>query len=402
KRGYRVEVRDTGTDRPSVGAERGLSKELGNLVFHTSLIGVLISVAVGSLFGYNGQKIIVEGDSFVNTLVGYDSFTPGSNFSGDQLEPYSIRLDNFDVQFDRSPTNYGSPTDFTADVTTQDGPGAEPEEQVLKVNDPITIGGTSLYLVGNGYAPVVTVRDGDGNIALEGPVVAVPSDGLYTSLMVIKAPDAQPEQLGFVGFFLPTASVDEAGVSFSSDPDPFNPQLNLNAYYGDLGLDEGDPKNVYVLDTENLTELNSRTSDDGGIVLGAEETYELPEGKGSITFDGLRRYVALDVHHDPGQFGALVFSTLALTGLSASLFIGRRRMWVRTGAHDDGRVMVEYGLLARGSDHRLPAEAKAVEGLLARSWLVQQPSTGENELQTAGARAAGSGTGESHNDAKDK
>ncbi|MBG6183936.1 cytochrome c biogenesis protein [Arthrobacter sp. CAN_A214] len=403
KRGYRVEVRDAGTDRPSVGAERGLSKELGNLVFHTSLIGVLVSVAVGSLFGYNGQKVIVEGDSFVNTLVGYDSFTPGSNFSGDQLEPYSIRLDAFDVQFDRSqPTNYGSPIDFTANVTTQDGPGAEPEEQVLKVNDPITIGGTSVYLVGNGYAPVVTIRDGEGNVALEGPVVSVPSDGLYTSLVVIKAPDAKPEQLGFVGFFLPTAFVDEAGVSFSRDPDPFNPQLNLNAYYGDLGLDEGNPKNVYVLDTEDLTELNSRTSENGGITLGAEETYELPEGKGSITFEGLRRYVALDVHHDPGQLGALVFSTLALTGLSASLFIGRRRLWVRTGAHADGRVMVEYGLLARGSDHRLSGEAKAVEGLLAKRWLVQQQRTGENELQTAGARAAGSGTGESHNDAKDK
>ena len=56
----------------SVGAERGLTKELGNLVFHTSLIGVLVSVAVGGLFGYSGQKVVVEGDSFVNTLIGYD------------------------------------------------------------------------------------------------------------------------------------------------------------------------------------------------------------------------------------------------------------------------------------------------------------------------------------------
>jgi cytochrome c biogenesis protein len=400
KRGYRVDVRDAATDTPSVGAERGLTKELGNLVFHSSLIGVLVSVAVGGLFGYNGQKVIVEGDSFVNTLIGYDSFNPGSNFSDDQLEPYSIRLDSFDVRFDRDQvSHYGQPLDFTAAITTQDGPGADEEQQVLKVNAPVTIGGTNVYLVGNGYAPVVTVRDGDGNIASQGPVVSVPSDGLYTSLIVIKAPDAKPDQLGFVGFFLPTAFVDEQGVSFSRDPDPFNPQLNLNSYYGDLGLDDGTPENVYVLDTENLTELNSRTSDDGGIVLGVGQTYDLPEGKGSVTFDGLKRYVALDIHHDPGEVGALVFSTLALLGLTASLFIGRRRLWVRTGEHPDGRIMVEYGLLARGEDHRLPAEGSAVEKLLGEHWLVPQGTTGENRVQETVSSAAG--TGNARNSTKD-
>ncbi|MEC5198889.1 cytochrome c biogenesis protein [Arthrobacter sp. PL16] len=400
KRGYRVDVRDAGTDRPSVGAERGLAKELGNLIFHTSLIGVLVSVAVGGLFGYNGQKVIVEGDSFVNTLIGYDSFNPGSNFSDDQLQPYSIRLDAFDVRFDREQTShYGQPLDFTANVTTQDGPGEGEESQVLKVNAPLTIGGTNVYLVGNGYAPVVTVRDGEGNIASQGPVVSVPSDGLYTSLIVIKAPDAKPDQLGFVGFFLPTAFVDEKGVSFSRDPDPFNPQLNLNSYYGDLGLDDGTPENVYVLDTENLTELNSRNNEDGGIVLGVGQTYDLPEGKGSVTFDGLKRYVALDIHHDPGEVGALVFSTLALLGLTASLFIGRRRLWVRTGEHPDGRIMVEYGLLARGEDHRLPAEGKAVEKLLADLWLVPDGAEQENRVQ--GAVPSAAGTGQSHHNPKD-
>ncbi|MHA7261787.1 cytochrome c biogenesis protein ResB [Arthrobacter sp. TMN-37] len=402
KRGYRVDVRDSDGERPSVAAERGFNKELGNLVFHTSLIGVLVCVAVGGLFGYNGQKVIVEGDTFVNTLVSYDAFTPGANFSDDQLEPYSIRLDSFDVQFDRDQvSHYGQPLDFTANLTTQDGPDAEPKEQVLKVNAPIDLGGTSVYLVGNGYAPVVTVRDGEGNIAAQGPVVTIPSDGLYTSLAVIKAPDARPEQLGFVGFFLPTAFVDEKGVSFSRDPDPFNPQLNLNAYAGDLGLDEGEPKNVYVLDTEDLTELNSRNNANGGIVLGLGETYDLPEGKGSISFDGLKRYIAVDIHHDPAQLGALVFSTLALAGLSASLFIGRRRAWVRSGLHPDGRVLVEYGLLARGEDPRLSAEGAAVEKLLAGHWLVHSAKAGENQLQPAGAPAAGAGAGTDGDNGKD-
>ena len=384
RRGYRVDLRDVDSDRPSVGAERGFAKELGNLMFHTCLIGVLVFMAVGNLFGYSGQKIVVEGESFVNSLVSYDTFTPGSNFSEAQLSPYALTLDSFDVTFDReSTTHYGQPLDFSANMTVQDESG-QTEQEVLKVNSPLTIDGTSIYLVGNGYAPVVTVRDGEGNVALEGPVIAVPTDGMYTSLVVIKAPDAKPEQLGFVGFFLPTSVVDEAGVSFSGDPDPFNPQLNLNSYYGDLGLDDGVPSNVYVLDTDDLTPLNNRDLDAGGIVLGANQTYELPDGKGSITFDGLKRYAALDVRHDPGKIGVLVFAVLSLSGLAASLFLARRRVWVRTGTHPDGRVMVEYGLLARGEDQRLGSEAAALRSLLEKQWLAPAAGAGNNEERDGG------------------
>ncbi|MFJ7751415.1 cytochrome c biogenesis protein ResB [Arthrobacter sp. NPDC097144] len=390
KRGYRVDVRDLDTDRPSVGAERGFAKEVGNLVFHTALIGVLFSIGVGGLFGYTGQKVVVEGESFVNTLVGYDSFTPGTSFSEDQLAPYSLTLDDFEARFDReSTTHYGQPLDFTASMTVKESPDAAEHTETLKVNSPLTIGGSRVYLVGNGYAPVVTVRDGEGNIALQGPVVSVPSDGMYTSLMVIKAPDAKPDQLGFVGFFLPTAMLDEQGVSYSGDPDPINPQLNLNAYYGDLGLDEGVPSNVYVLDTEDLTEINSRNLDAGGIVLGENQTYELPEGKGSITFDGIKRYAALDIHYDPAKIWVLVFAVLSLSGLAASLFLARRRVWVRTGTHPDGRIMVEYGLLARGEDQRLAGESAAVRSLLERQWLAGGSAVEDNGAGEASAPVSG-------------
>ena len=390
RRGYRVDVRDADTERPSVGAERGFAKEVGNLVFHTSLIGVLISVAVGGLYGYTGQKIIVEGDTFVNTLVGYDSFSPGSSFASEQLNPFAVTLEEFQVEFDReSETHYGQPLDYTARMTVRDEPGAEERTEELKVNSPLSVDGTRVYLVGNGYAPVVTVRDGQGDVAFSGPVIGVPQDGMFTSLLVIKVPDAQPDQLGFVGFFLPTAMMDEAGVSYSGDPDPFNPQLNLNSYYGDLGLDEGVPSNVYVLDTDELTELNNRDLESGGIVLGAYDSYELPEGKGSITFDGLKRYIAVDVAYDPGEIGALTFATLGFAGLIASLFLARRRVWVRSGRHEDGRIMVEYGLLARGEDARLGPEAAALRGLLEKQWSLG-PAAG-NDPHAADERTTESG-----------
>ncbi|MFP3675369.1 cytochrome c biogenesis protein ResB, partial [Bacillus sp. SIMBA_031] len=80
---------------------------------------------------------------------------------------------------------------------------------------PLSLGGTNIYLTGNGYAPMVTVRDGQGNIALQGPVVAKVQGANYYSSVVIKVPDAKPDQLGFVGFFLPTAFATQDGVSFS-------------------------------------------------------------------------------------------------------------------------------------------------------------------------------------------
>ena len=222
-----------------------------------------------------------------------------------------------------------------------------------------------MYLTGNGYAPVVTVRDGAGNIAMQGPVVAKLQGENYYSSVVIKVPDAKPEQLAFAGFFLPTAFVTDKGVSFSGDPELINPQLTLNSYFGDLGLDAGSPQNVFELDVKKLTPLNARNLDTKGIILAPGSSYTLPNGKGSISFDGVKRYIGVDIHHNPGQLYALIFALLAVAGLVTSLYVNRRRVWVRTGTHEDGRTMVEYGLLARGEDHRLAGEAAAIRKLLS-------------------------------------
>ncbi|WP_394253185.1 cytochrome c biogenesis protein ResB [Arthrobacter pityocampae] len=371
---YRVDLRDADTATPSVGAERGFMKEAGNLLFHTALIGVLISVAIGGMFGYRGQKLIVEGEGFTNALIGYDSFSPGTNFNPDNLTPFALTLNDFDVRFNRDDqATYGQPLDFTARMTVQENPDQPAEDRVLKVNAPIGIGGTNVYLVGNGYAPIVEIRDGEGNIAFSGPVPAQPTDSAYTSTIVIKAPDANPDQLGFVGFFLPTAVMNDEGLAFGSDPDPFNPRLNLNSYYGDLGLDDGTPRSVYQLDTTDLTQLNGRDLDAGGIVLEPGQTYELPEGRGSITFDGLKRFVALDITYDPGKIGALIFSTLALTGLILSLINARRRAWIKASATPGGGTTLEYGLLARGEDAGLHNEAARLEQALLSRWGLTPP-----------------------------
>ncbi|THE19520.1 cytochrome c biogenesis protein ResB [Kocuria rosea] len=380
KRGYRVAVRDAGTAAPSVAAERGMWKEVGNVVFHLALLGVLVSVAVGSLFGYKGQKILVEGESFANTLISYDSFTPGTNYNPDWLEPFSVRLDRFEAEFNRDTTNprsYGAPLDFTAEITVQE-PGTDPQPETLKVNAPVNVNGVKSFLIGNGYAPVLRVTDGNGDVAFEGPVVTIPSDGVYTSSLVLKVPDARPDQLGFTGLLLPTAVTGPDGMPRSVDPGLANPQLILSSYSGDLGLDSGVPQNVYVLDVEELTELNGMFSPSGPIALdAANPVHELPEGMGTIEFLDVKRYVGLDIVYDPGRFGAFISFVLAFTGLLMSMFISRRRVWVRAaeGVDADGRpcTVLEYGLLARGEDPRIATEAERLSELFSEQWGTADP-----------------------------
>jgi cytochrome c biogenesis protein len=370
--GYRVALYEGAKDL-SVSAERGYLRETGNLVFHTALIGVLVAVGLGGGFGYTGQKVVVEGQSFVNVKGAYDSFTPGRFFTDAALQPYRLTLDRFSVVYEEhSIRAYGQPIDFTADVTTW-LPGASGTKSTIKVNEPLDLGGTELYLLGNGYAPRITVRDGKGNIAFTADVPFLPQAANLTSIGVVRVPDALPEQLAFRGFFYPTAGELTTGALTSIHPDLRNPVLTLFAYKGDLGLDSGIPQNVYALDPTDLTPIAGDGADAPALELRPGQTVDLPDGLGSVTFETLSpdaaaddwshsvpRYVSLDIHHDPAQVWVLLFAILAVAGLLSSLFIPRRRVWVKAIEGKDGRIRLEYAGLARGEDPGLKAAVEAV------------------------------------------
>ena len=376
KRGYRVHLRDMDTPTPSVGAERGMWKEVGNIVFHVALLGILIFMAVGAMFGFKGQKILTVGETFANSLISYDSFTPGSNYDADWLAPFTLTVDDFHIDYNRDtddPGSYGQPLGFDADVTVQDGPDDEPRQEKLSTNQPVSSNGVRSYLIGNGYAPSVRVTDGDGDVAYEGPVITVPEDLTNISAFTLKVPDSQPEQLGFTGTFLPTGYVDEASGQLTSiDPDLGNPTLVLSVYSGDLGLDSGAPQNVYVLDVEGLQEQASPSTPGGPLVLNEQNPKaELPNGLGEIEYLGTERYVGLDVNYDPGTAGVFISFILAFAGLIMSLFIVRRRAWVRVRTEqtpEGPRAVLEYALLARGEDPRLESEDEALHELFSGEW----------------------------------
>ena len=93
-----------------------------------------------------------------------------------------------------------------------------------------------------------------------------------------------------------------------------------------------------------------------GQVMRPGDTWKLPEGLGSITFDGVRQFATFSIAHDPGQLPALVAALTALAGLMLSLFVRRRRIWVRAVGQDDGRTLVAVGGLARAEAGGLAGE----------------------------------------------
>ena len=342
--GYRVV-----SDGKSVAAERGYWRETGNLIFHIALVGVLISVGVGGAYSYSGQRVLVEGDTFVNNLAGYDSFNPGIAFNENQLTAFSATLDKFEVAYDlTNPTNIGTPLDFKATVSILERGQTQASKQVIRVNEPVEVPGSKVYLTGNGYAPVITIRDGEGNIAFSGPVVYLPQDSNMTSLGVIKVPDAKPSQFGILSFFYPTAGTLKTGALASVYPDPANPVVTMNIYKGNLGLDSGIPSNVFSLAVHGLDQLTGGKTGVKSIQLKPGQSAKLPQGLGSVSFDELRRYASLDIDYNPGQGFVLFFALLALLGLVMSLVIPRRRVWVKLSS-----TGYEIAALARGDDPML-------------------------------------------------
>lgn len=104
-----------------VSAEKGYLKETGNLIFHTSMVVVLLGVALGSWYGWQGNRLLVAGEDrvFCNTRQQYAEIKLGPRV-GDDLPRFCMQLDEFDARF--LPT--GQPSSYRAKVTVDENGGA--------------------------------------------------------------------------------------------------------------------------------------------------------------------------------------------------------------------------------------------------------------------------------------
>ncbi|GAA2606711.1 cytochrome c biogenesis protein ResB [Actinomadura fulvescens] len=344
KRRFRVDEKDG-----SVAAEKGYLGETGNLVFHLALLALLFALGLGSSFGYRGNVLLTEGNTFANSLSRYDQFMPGREFDSDDLPPFTMTLDDFKATYETQGAKRGQATDYLAKVRYRETPGSAEKTYDLKVNHPLKLGGAKVYLLNHGYSPVFTVRDAKGDVAFRDAVPFLQMENRnQTSEGVIKVPDAQPDQLAFYAILWPSAvATEDQKQIVSAFPAPLNPMITIASFKGDLGLDSGTPQSVYKL--EGIGKTLQPLGKKGQKIMKPGETFTLPDGAGTVTFEGLREWAALSVNRDPGRMPALVAAVLAIVGVVASFMVRRRRVWVRASAGTDGRTVVEVGGLTLGN-----------------------------------------------------
>jgi cytochrome c biogenesis protein len=362
-----------------VSAERGQLREAGNLLFHLSVLVVLVGFGIGSLFGYKGGVILVVGNGFSNQLTQYDDFDPGSLFDAAKMEPFCFTVHDFKVQWIDSGPRQGLARGFQAPLSYRTSCGSDPSPELsydLRVNHPLKIGGTQIFLIGHGYAPMITVRDAQGHRLTNGPTVFLPESSDFESFGVVKASGRQPgKDIGLEGLFYPTfAAVHGQPINVMGQLN--NPTISMLAYVGDLGLNGGVSQSIYAMDKAGMTQLKKPNGKVFRVDLRPHETVQLPNGAGSVTFSGVRQWTRLQISRTPDVWLTLLGVVLALVGLLGSLFIRPRRVWVRARRRD-GETLVEVAALDRsGGGDLVPVLSSVVESLRTPSSKGQEGARG--------------------------
>ncbi|AWH97490.1 cytochrome c biogenesis protein ResB [Dietzia psychralcaliphila] len=359
-KGWRVR-RNNGDGRVpgtiELSSERGYTREVGNIVFHFGLLALLIMFAAGKFVYAEGMRVIVanaESPAFCNTTPSaYDTFRAGLLVDGTDLEQFCIKIEDFRADYlpNGQAEMFTSNVRFTEEVSTTDPQTWEPYE--MRVNHPLRIGSTRVYLQGHGFAPTFTVTFPNGETRTDtqhwqptelqtflssGIMRFDPPAGLYPDLA-----ERRTQQIAVQGLFAPTASFDGTILS-SRFPRMDDPAVAIDVYQGDAGLDTGRPQSVFSLDSDlietGVLERQARVN------LFPGESTTLPDGT-EVRFDGAEEFINIQVSEDPTQIWVGVSAAVMMAGLVLSLMVRRRRIWARVTVDDDGVTRVDLGGLAK-------------------------------------------------------
>jgi cytochrome c biogenesis protein len=342
-----------------LSAEKGHLKETGNLLFHLSLVALLLGLAGGKLWGYEGSILVTEGQGFCNSFQQYDTYSSGALVDSGDLAPLCVDLTEFRAEYEPDLTA----SSFTADIRFG-APGEDGRPTTIGVNDPLRLDGGRLYVTGHGFSPTFSVTRPDGTAITDVAVPFLPADqATMASEGALKLPDlgsGSDDQLALEGFFAPTGVV-QGGVLTSVDPRPLAPQVAVVVYEGYLGLDSGIPQSVYSLDAAQID--RGRLTEAGAANLSVGESLTLDDGT-TVSFTGFREFAALQYSHDPGQRWVLGAAIALLLGLLGLLLLRRERVFARVTARPGaGGTVLTLASLTRGSGENGPRFAALSEDL---------------------------------------
>ena len=264
--------------------DRNRWTKLATLITHTGLVLFLVAAAVTARLGDEQGLVVAEGESLTVGPIG----TPGL-----------LLVRN--LGFDAPGFETGRPTDFTTHLAVYRD-GQQIAEKVIRVNDPLQVGGYTFHQNGFGPAPDVVIRDRDGKPLWTGPIpmtdqaagfpfaeFAVPGRDVVLQLLLQRAADGKGVLLAL----------------------PFRAQgTNLDG-------------------TPAIVGLQPVAIERGQAVVAGGTDF-------SIELRDFSDFTLLIAKRDPGQ-GIVWFAFgLLITGLLITFWMPRRRVWGRLDA--DGRL----------------------------------------------------------------
>ncbi len=265
--------------------DRNRWTKLATLVSHLGLILFLIAGLVTARFGDEQGLVVAEGDTLTVQPIG----TPGL-----------LLVRNFG--FAAPGLETGNPTDFTTDLAVYRD-GELLARKVIRVNDPLEVGGYSFHQNGFGPAPDLEIRStvDDGvlwtgpvpltDVAAGRPLGAIPVPGRNVGLQLLL--DRSAEGVGTL-VVLPYAV---RGTNADGTPD--------YVFGFPAALVRGETVTMEGLDL-------------------------------TVNLRGFTDYTLLIAKRDPGA--PIVWAAFAalIAGLAVTFYLPRRRIWARLGR--DGRL----------------------------------------------------------------
>jgi cytochrome c biogenesis protein len=354
RRRFRVAADPAGR---ALAGEKGAAREVGSLMFHWAFILLLVGVVWGKGTGFTGYALIVEGDTWIDAQANYDGQIREGAFFNGNFTGIGVKLNSFESRF----RNTGQPMDFVSNVELLAPDGTPIRSQDIRVNHPAQIDGLSIYQINWGWAPVIEVRDANGELltrqkvvmelepvppGVEGvPAFAMPWHGVVkvTSIRPQMAIDLElyPDSRAFfqqLATRQPVAMLTE-----------FDPVIRYTVWRGpildpsptdlDTTLMKRTGTGIVGAGRSSALEADPSAGIDVGQQLQPNQTADVA----ALSFPALRRYSVLQVSRDRGVPIVLVAAILILLGLLPALYTSRRKVWVRVRPTDGGSLVAVGG-----------------------------------------------------------
>jgi cytochrome c biogenesis protein len=353
----------------AVAAEKGSLREIGSLLFHWAFFLLLVGVIVGKGTGFTGRAVVTEGETFVDALRNYSGQLRTGRYFGGGFTGVEMTLLDFEDRYRRN----GQPRDFVSRVRFVEPAESIERTEVIRVNHPASVEGLRVFQEGFGWAPVVMVSL-DGEPLWSSPIEMsrdVPPEGVPATAMPwrgsVKLTSLDPD----VMITLELWSDIRAFVRLreTGEPTPmlvaFGPFIRYGIHVGPIA--DPDPAQ---LDTTGLRRV------DAGVLQAAGTKRSSPpdiEGELELSFPELRQYSVLLITRDVGIPVVLAAAILVLVGLIPSLYVSRRKVWIRAEAAPSGALVKIGGFALQHKDAFEEEFERIVRGIAGPEGAEVQP-----------------------------